>query len=81
MKVIEILKLGQFFLETLQKSCVKMEDVRFIGLFDEYTEIIKDGGKVSYAVYLLAEKYGISERKVYYLLRKFGADCKIGAAG
>lgn len=79
MKVIEILKLGRIFLDLLQKSCVRMDDLRFVAMYDEYCGIVGKGGKTSYAVAYLSEKYHVSERKVYYLIRKFGADCKIDA--
>jgi len=81
MKVVEILKLGQNLIETLQKACIKLDDVRFIGLYDEYCKLIEEGNKKSYAVMALAEKYGISERQVYYILKRFDSDCRISAAG
>lgn len=81
MKVIELLKIGRETLKTLQESCVKMDDYRFIPLYDEYVKIVGGGGKTSFAVALLAEKYAISERKVYYLINRFNSDCKIGAVG
>jgi hypothetical protein len=34
----------------------------------------EEGEKVTYIVSMLAEKYGISERKVYDLARRLGAD-------
>ena len=79
MKVVEILKLGSNFLELLQKSCIRTGDVRYIGLYDEYARIVGSGGKSSYAATMLAEKYGISERQVYYIVKKLGSECKIGA--
>lgn len=79
MKVVEILKLGQNIVETLQKACIKIEDVRYVGMYDDYQEIVSNGNKKSYAVAVVADKYGISERQVYYLLKRFDADCKIGA--
>ncbi len=79
MKVIEILKLGLLPLKLLQKSCIRIEDLEYIPLYDEYARLMEAGEKKTYAVAFLSEKYGISERKVYYLLRKFAADCKIGA--
>ena len=79
MKNIEILKIGRNILDLLQQSCIRMDDVRYISLYDEYSSIMKKGVKKSYAVALLSEKYGISERKVYYLLKKFNADCKVDA--
>lgn len=81
MKVIEILKLGREMLKTLHESCVRMEDCKYIELYEQYAAIVESGEKSSYAVAVLAEKYGISERKVYYLIRRFSKDCKIGAAG
>ena len=79
MKVVEILKLGKKFLEVLQDSCIKMEDLRYIGLYEEFMDIVSAGGKATYAVAMLSEKYQISERKVYYLIKKLGKDCNIGA--
>ena len=80
MKVIEILKLGRNILEVLQEACVKVDDVRYIALYEEYRDIVGNGGKATYAVCCLAEKYGISERQVYYVIRKLGKSCNIGAA-
>ena len=81
MKVVEILKIGQNLLELLQKSRIKVDDVRFIGLYDEYLELIRQGNKKSYAVLVLSQKYNISERQVYYIIKKLSADCKIRAVG
>lgn len=81
MKVIEILKLGRTFLDLLHESCVKMDDLKYVPLYDEYCRIVKNGGKTTYAVAYLSEKYNISERKVYYIVKKFGSDCIIGAEG
>ncbi len=81
MKVVEILKLGSEILKVLQESCIKVDDYKYVEMYEEYKEIVECGGKSSYAVAVLAEKYGISERKVYYLLQKLSKDCKIGAVG
>lgn len=81
MKVIEIMKLGRIFLELLQESCIKIDDLRFVSLYDEYSDIVNNGGKTSYAVAMLSDKYKISERKVYYIIKKFSKDCNIGAVG
>ena len=79
MKVIEILKLGRKMMEMLQESCIKISDVRYIDLFDEYERMISNGDKKSYVVAFLSDKYGVSERQIYYLLKKFGENCKDNA--
>ena len=79
MKVIEILKLSRKIVEVLQKSCINVNDVRYVSLYEEYEAMVADGEKKVYAVAYLSEKYGISERKVFYINKKFGADCKLDA--
>ena len=79
MKVVEILKLGQNWLNLLQKACIKIEDVAYLALYDEYMEFIKKGFKKSWAVSHLAEKYEISVRQVYYILKRFAEDCNLCA--
>lgn len=79
MKVVEILKLGQNILKTLQKARIRIEDVRYISLYEDYQLFMNDGYKKSYAIAVLAERYNISERQVYYLLKRFETDCKVDA--
>lgn len=81
MKVIEILKLGRNFLEMLQKSCIKLNDLKYIEMYEEYEKMVALGEKISYAATILAKKYEISERQFYYLIRRFEKDCKNCAAG
>ena len=80
MKVIEILKLGRNFLEVLQKSCIKLSDMRYIEMYDEYERMVSFGEKITYVAATLTEKYNISERQFYYIIRRFSADCKNCAA-
>ena len=75
MKVIEILKLSRIALEILQKSCVKIDDVRYIEMYEEYLRMQCEGYKKTYIVACLVEKYHVSERQVYYILNKFASDC------
>ena len=79
MKVIEILKLGQNMANALQKMCVTLSDFDYISLYDEYIGMMESGLKKCYIVAFLSEKYRISERKVYYIVKKFSQDCKLGA--
>ena len=39
----------------------------------------KGGDKVTYIVSMLADKYNVSERKVYGLIKRFGKDCTLRA--
>ena len=58
---------------------IRMDDVQYIDLFNEYLALVTQGEKVSYIVATLADKYTISERKVYDLIRRFKSDCNLSA--
>ncbi|WP_298551695.1 hypothetical protein [uncultured Parabacteroides sp.] len=47
-----------------------------MGLYKEYTRMKKEGHKTTYIVVCLAEKYRISERKVYTLLKRLSQRCE-----
>ena len=65
MKVIEILNFNRELLKRLQAAGIRLEDARYIDLYADYTRLLDQGEKVSYAVAVLSEKYSVSERKVY----------------
>lgn len=79
MKVVEILQIGQKLLEMLQKSCIKVSDIKYIGMYEEYSDLLENGNKVSYIAAVLSTKYNISERQFFYIIKRFEQDCKIGA--
>jgi hypothetical protein len=54
-----------------------MDDVQYIDLFNEYLALVTRGEKVSYIVATLADKYAVSERKVYDLIKRFKSDCNL----
>lgn len=77
MKVIEILKLNRELLNICRTVGIRMDDVRYIELYNEYSQMFAEGEKTSYIVAALAEKYGVCERTVYDLIRRFKADCNL----
>lgn len=76
MKVIEILNFNRELLMRLLESGIRLDDVRYVNLYTDYFHLLRAGGKVTYIVAVLAERYGISERKVYGLIKRFQSDCK-----
>lgn len=75
MKIFEILNFNRELLIRLHDYGVRMEDARYIDLYQEYSRMLSDGEKVSYIVISLADKYKVSERKVYSLIKRFQMDC------
>ena len=79
MKVIELLKLNRELLTICRATGVRLDDVRYIELYNDYARLLANGEKISYIVAVLAEKYNVCERKVYDLIRRFKSDCTLGA--
>lgn len=75
MKIFEILNFHRELLNRLYASGVRLEDTRYIDLYADYSRMLADGEKVSCIVVLLAEKYAVSERKVYSLIKRFQNNC------
>lgn len=65
----------------LQNSCIRVNDVKFIQMYDEYKRFERKNMKVTYAAAMLSRKYGISERQFYYIIKRFDKDCNIAAVG
>ena len=79
MKVIEILNLNKELLKKFQTAGIRLDDVQYIDLLNEYRTLLSQGEKVSYIVAVLSTKYQVSERKVYDLIRRFKSDCNLSA--
>ena len=81
MKLIEILNLNRELLIYFQKAGIRLDDVQYIDLFNEYRALSAQGEKVSYIVARLASEYAVSERKVYTLIKRYGRECSAQVLG
>jgi hypothetical protein len=79
MTIFEILKFNRELLNRLRQYGIRLEDADYIDLFADFNNMVGAGNKVSYAVAVLADKYDVSERKVYSLIKHFQNDCNPGA--
>lgn len=76
MKVIEILNLNKELLKNFRQAGIRIEDVEYIELYKEYQSLYNNG-ETTYIVSVLADKYDISERTVYDIIRRFKTDCNL----
>ena len=77
MKVIEILNLNKELLKNFRQAGIRIEDVEYIELYKEYPNLYNKGEKTTYIVSVLADKYDISERTVYDIIKRFKTDCNL----
>lgn len=76
MTVFEILSFHQELLRRLYDAGINTRDYQYVDLFRDYTRMVEERNKITYIVAVLSEKYAISERKVYGILRHLRTDCK-----
>lgn len=70
MTLYELISFHRELLRRLSDAGIRTNDYRYADLFRDYTNMIRAGYKATYAVAVLAERYRISERTVYALLRR-----------
>jgi hypothetical protein len=75
MKVIELVSFNKELLSKIKDAGIRLDDYMYTDLYNEFNTMRNNGEKVTYIVAVLAEKYNISERKVYYLIRRLNSDC------
>ena len=75
MTVFEILNFNRELLQRLQLLGLKTNDCQYIDLYNDFSRMQKDGEKVTYIVSYLANKYGVSERMIYKIAKRFGKHC------
>ncbi len=71
MKVHEALTLSKPILDKMRQAGVKIDDVQYISMYEDYRSMKREGVKVSYIAEKLSEEYKIKPRKFFYIIKKF----------
>lgn len=79
MTYYEIIKLSKESIDRLGSADFRIDDCRFVPLYEDYRRMHDEGDKMTYIVSVLSDRYHVCERKVYDLIRRFGRSCTIGA--
>lgn len=79
MKVYEALNLLKSPIFALLNSGVRVEDVKYLALYKEYKHLVNEGYKCGYAAAVVAEKYSVSVRSVYDIVKRLDNDCSDAA--
>lgn len=84
MKIYELLDFNKELLKRLCFAGIKPDNYKYADLFADYEQLNRGGAKKTYIVAMLADKYGISERKVYSVINHLSQEldcCKSRAVG
>lgn len=76
MLVVNLVQIGRDLMKLLSDNDIKINDYKYLNLYKEYTEMERDGNKISYIVAVLSERYSISESSIYRILQRFNKAVK-----
>ena len=79
MTYYEMIKLNRLSLDKLSSGGFRIDDCKYIELYEEYLRMYRSGDKVTYIVAVLHERYGVCERKIYDIVKRMGRNCTIDA--
>ncbi len=79
MTYYEIIKLSKESIDRLNSAGFRLEDCKYLSLYEDYKRMHDNGDKTTYIVSVLHDRYHICERKIYDLIKNFGKDCIVDA--
>ena len=71
MTIFEMIEFNKHQLDVLMRAGIKVSDVKYIELFNDYLEMVNSGEKITYIVTCLSERYHVCVRTVYNVTKKF----------
>lgn len=66
----ELLIMNRSMVEVLLANHININDVQNLQIYEQYEEMKKQGHKVSYITVCLADKYGMTERGIYKIVKR-----------
>lgn len=79
MTLFEILNFNRELLKRLISVGFRPDDRQYLELYRDYVQMRREGDKVTYIVSVLSERYSVSERKIYSIIKHLETDCTSGA--
>lgn len=73
----EIIKMNEQLFKLMKKNSIDIGDVQYLALFEEYKRMKAKKHKVSYIVCFLSDKYDVTERGIYKIIKRFGERVKV----
>lgn len=70
MTTFELLKSNENLLRLIVENRITLTDVAHLQIFAQYEKMKEAGHKVSYIMIHLADKYGMTDRGVYKVIRR-----------
>lgn len=66
----ELLTMNRSMVEVLLANHININDVQNLQIYEQFIEMKKQGHKVSYITVSLADKYGMTDRCIYKIIKR-----------
>lgn len=73
----EILKMNEQLFRLLNDNGIDTKDLQYLPMVEEFRRMKLKKHKVNYIVCFLSEKYDMSERGIYKIVKRFGERIKV----
>jgi hypothetical protein len=71
MKIHEAIKICKPLIDNLKNYNIKIENIKYIDLYEEFVRLKNEGHKITYITAHLSTEYELSERSVYSIVKNF----------
>lgn len=73
----EIIKMNEQLFRLLNDNGIDPKDLQYLPMVEEYRKMKSKKHKVNYIVCYLSEKYDITERGIYKIVKRFGERVRV----
>lgn len=73
----EILKMNEQLFRLMNDNGIDAKDLQYLPMVEEFRKMKAKRHKVNYIVCFLSEKYNITERGIYKIVKRFGERIKL----
>lgn len=69
--------MNRSMVEVLLANRININDVQNLQIFEQFMEMKKQGHKVSYITVFLADKYGMTDRGIYKIIKRLSRQASV----
>lgn len=71
MTTYQLLRANESLLRILADNKINIADVAYLEIYAQFEKMKREGHKVGYITVYLGDKYGMSERGIYKVIKRF----------
>lgn len=74
MKRADLVLFNEELMHKLKSAGIRLDDVRYAAMYRDYAEMIKKSDSRKEVILSLAQKYGVTDRQVYNIIKHMNKD-------